>query len=96
MNLQAAKTNHEREIAAKEEEAEEARRNLVKQIHDMEGQLEDERKSRSVAHLTSKKVQSEMAELEAQLDSQIKGKDDAMRMLKKTQVRRLRLSQVYM
>jgi len=87
--LQAAKTNHEREIAAKEEEVEEARRSLMKQIYDLEGQLEDERKGRSVAQISNKKVQSERAELEAQLESEGKGKDDAMRMWKKTQVRQL-------
>lgn len=84
--MQAAKTNYERDIAAKEEAAEEARRNLVKQLRDLESQLEDERKARSAAQTAAKKIQSEIGDLENQLEAETKGKEDAARMYKKTQV----------
>lgn len=86
MNLQAAKTNFEREIASKEEAAEEARRNLIKQLRELETQLEDERKGRVMAQSAAKKIESEMAELESQIEVESKGREDALRLYKRTQV----------
>ena len=86
VNLQAAKTNFERELAAKEEAAEEGRRNLIKQLRELEAQLEDERKGRGMAQSAVKKIGSELAEMESQIDSESKGKEDALRMYKKAQV----------
>ncbi len=88
MNLQAAKTNAERELAAKDEAAEEARRSLIKQLRELESQLEDERKARSMAQSTAKKIESELAEVESQIEMETKGKEDAQRMYKKVQVRK--------
>lgn len=73
-------------MAAKEEAAEEARRNLIKQLRDLEGQLDDERKQKSQALSAQKKTESELAEMESQIDAEAKGREDAMRMYKKTQV----------
>ena len=86
MNLQAAKTNYERELATKEEQAEEARRNLIKQLRDLEAQLEDERKQRSVAQSAQKKIESELNELESQLEVEAKGKEDMQRHYRKAHV----------
>lgn len=86
MNLQAAKTNFEREVAAKEEAAEEARRNITKQLRELETQLEDERKARTLAQSSAKKIASDLAEIESLIESETKGKDDALRMYKKAQV----------
>ncbi len=87
MNLQAAKANYERDLATKEEQAEEARRNLVKQLRDLEGQLDDERKQRAAAQSAQKKVESELGDLENQLEAEAKGREDAYRQYKKIQVR---------
>lgn len=86
VNLQAAKTNFERELAAKEEAAEEGRRSLIKQLRDIEGQVEEERKGRTMAQSAAKKIESELAELESQIEAESKGKEDALRMYKKVQV----------
>lgn len=86
VNLQAAKTNFERELAAKEEAAEEARRSLIKQLRELEGQVEEERKARAMAQSAAKKIESEVAELESQIEAESKGREDALRMYKKTQV----------
>ena len=88
MNLQAAKTNFERELAAKEEAAEEARRSLIKQLRELESQLEDERKGRAMAQSAAKKIESELAEMESQIDAETKGKEDAQRLYKKAMVRK--------
>jgi myosin protein heavy chain len=86
VNLQAAKSNYERELSAKEEAAEEARRNLIKQLRDLEAQIDDERKQKSQAQSAQKKIESELAEVESQIDAEAKGREDAIRMYKKTQV----------
>ena len=74
-------------MTAKEEQGEEARRNLIKQLRELEAQLEDERKQRSLAQSAQKKIESELADLESQIDSEAKSKDDAVRMYKKAHVR---------
>lgn len=85
VNLQAAKTNFERELGTKEEKAEESRRNLIKQLRDLESQVEEERKGRTMAQSAAKKIESELAELESQIEAESKGKEDALRMYKKVQ-----------
>ena len=86
MNLQAAKTNFERELSNKEEAAEEARRNLIKQLRELEGQLEDERKGRIASQSASKKLENDLSEVEALVETETKGKEDALRLYKKAQV----------
>ena len=86
VNLQAAKSNYERELAAKEEAAEEARRSLIKQLRDLEAQIDDERKQKSQALSAQKKTESELAEIESQIEAEAKGREDALRMYKKAQV----------
>ena len=87
VNLQAAKTNYERELSQKEEAAEDARRGLIKQLRELEQSLEDERKQRSVAQSEKKKLESELGEIESQIDAEARGREDALRMYKKSQVR---------
>ncbi len=86
MNLQAAKSNYERELGQKEEAAEEGRRSLIKQLRELEQSLEDERKQRSIAQNEKKKMESELAEIEGQIDAEAKGREDAQKMYKKAQV----------
>ena len=73
-------------MATKEEQAEEARRNLIKQLRDLEAQLEDERKQRSAAQSAQKKIESELNELESQLEAEAKGKEDMQRHYRKAHV----------
>ena len=46
--MQALKTQFERDLAAKEEQGEEKRRGMAKQIRDLEAELDEERKQRQV------------------------------------------------
>ena len=70
VNMQALKTQYERDLQAKEESGEEKRRGMGKQIRDLEAELDEERKQKvrvefpiprdyrvtlSVAHLGSVK-----------------------------------------
>lgn len=85
--MQAAKTNHDREMAAKDEAAEDGRRSLMKQLRDLEEQMETERKGRIMAQSASKKIESELAELESHIETETRGKEEALRLYKKSQVR---------
>lgn len=86
VNMQALRTQIERELQAKEEQAEEKRRGLVKQLRDLEVELEDERKQRSAAIAQRKKIEADYKDLEQQLEMHNKVKEDALKQLKKLQV----------
>lgn len=58
----------------------------MKQIRDIEAELEDERKQRSTAMAGRKKIEADYKDLEQQLDMHNKLKEDALKQLKKLQV----------
>lgn len=68
VNNQALKTEHERALSLKELESEEKRKALLKQIRDLEGELEGERRGKTGAVSQRKKMESQLAELEQQLE----------------------------
>lgn len=53
----------------------------------MEVELEDERRQRALALSSKKKLETDLADLEAQIDAANKGRDDALKQLKKLQVK---------
>ena len=57
VNMQALKAQFERDLQAREEQAEEKRRALVKQLRDVEAELEDERKQRAASVAARKKLE---------------------------------------
>ena len=59
----------------------------VRQVREMELELEEERRQRSQAMSGRKKLELDLAEMAAQIDSANKGRDEALRHLKKLQVR---------
>lgn len=71
---------------AKEESCEEKRRGLLKQLRDVEAELEDERKQRTMALAARKKLEADFKDMEQQLEMHNKLKDDALKQLKKLQV----------
>ena len=71
---------------AKEEQAEEKRRGLLKQLRDLEAELEDERKQRANALSQRKKLEADLKDMEQQLEMHDKIKEDALKQLKKLQV----------
>lgn len=58
----------------------------------MEAELEDERKQRSVAVAAKKKLEMDLNELEGQIETANKGRDEAIKQLRKLQVRKCLLS----
>lgn len=58
------------------------------QVREMEIELEDERKQRSQALSSKKKLEMDLGELEVQIDNANKGRDEALKQLKKLQVKK--------
>ncbi|XP_067115240.1 myosin-9-like [Osmerus mordax] len=85
VNMQAMKAQFDRDLQARDEQGEEKRKQLVKQVREMEVELEDERRQRSLALSSKKKLELDLAELEAQIDMANKGRDEALKQLKKHQ-----------
>uniref|UniRef100_A0A4W5PKH9 Myosin-9 n=1 Tax=Hucho hucho TaxID=62062 RepID=A0A4W5PKH9_9TELE len=85
VNMQAMKAQYERDLAGRDEMGEEKKRQLVKQVREMELELEDERKQRSVAVAARKKLELDLKELEAAIDMANKNRDEALKQLKKLQ-----------
>ncbi|XP_049575497.1 myosin-9 [Syngnathus scovelli] len=86
VNMQAMKTQFERDLQARDEQGEDRRKQLVKQVCAMEVELEDERRQRSQALSAKKKLELDLGELEAQIDLANKARDEAIKQLKRLQV----------
>uniref|UniRef100_A0A3B4V9D6 Myosin-9 n=1 Tax=Seriola dumerili TaxID=41447 RepID=A0A3B4V9D6_SERDU len=85
VNMQAMKAQFDRDLQARDEQGEERRKQLVKQVREMEIELEDERKQRTQALSSKKKLEMDLMELEVQIDAANKGRDEALKQLKKLQ-----------
>ncbi|XP_066520338.1 myosin-9a [Hoplias malabaricus] len=85
VNLQALKAQFDRDLQGRDEQGEEKRKQLVKQVREMELELEDEKKQRSQAVSLKKKLELDLADLGAQFDLANKARDEAVRQLKKLQ-----------
>lgn len=86
VNMQALRSDYEKNIGLKDADAEDKRRELAKQLRDMELELDDERRAKQNALSGKKKLESTAAELQQQLDSANHAKEDAMKHLKKLTV----------
>lgn len=85
VNMQALKAQFDRDLQARDEQNEEKRRQLVKQVHEYETELEDERKQRTLAAAAKKKLEVDLKDLEGQVDFANKGRDEAIKQLRKLQ-----------
>lgn len=85
VNMQALRSQFERDIQAKEEGAEEKRRGLVKQLRDLEAELDEERKQRTAAVAAKKKLEGDLKEIETTMEMHNKVKEDALKHAKKLQ-----------
>ncbi|XP_064171963.1 myosin-10 isoform X3 [Anguilla rostrata] len=85
VNMQAMKAQYERDLQARDEQSEEKKRSLVKQVREMEAELEDERKQRALAVAAKKKLEMDLKDLEAQIEAANKARDEAIKQLRKLQ-----------
>ncbi|XP_069050684.1 myosin-10 isoform X3 [Lepisosteus oculatus] len=85
VNMQAMKAQFERDLQARDEQSEEKKRMLVKQVRELEAELEDERKQRALAVAAKKKMEMDLKDLEAQIEASNKARDEAIKQLRKLQ-----------
>ncbi|XP_018617359.2 myosin-10 isoform X2 [Scleropages formosus] len=85
VNMQAMKAQFERDLQGRDEQNEEKKRMLVKQVREMEAELEDERKQRALAVAAKKKMEMDLKDLEAQIEAANKARDEAIKQLRKLQ-----------
>ncbi|KAJ8264057.1 hypothetical protein GJAV_G00144580 [Gymnothorax javanicus] len=85
VNMQAMKAQFDRDLQARDEMGEEKKRMLVKQVREMEAELEDERKQRALAVASKKKMEMDLKDLEAQIEAANKARDEAIKQLRKLQ-----------
>lgn len=85
VNLQAMKAQFERDLQGRDEQSEDKKKQLVRQVKEMEAELEDERKQRSLAVAARKKLEMDLKDLEGQIDSANKSREEAIKQLRKLQ-----------
>ncbi|CAO2601558.1 Myosin-11 (Fragments) [Lemmus lemmus] len=85
VNLQAMKAQFERDLQGRDEQNEEKKKQLVRQVREMEAELEDERKQRSMAMAARKKLEMDLKDLEAHIDTANKNREEAIKQLRKLQ-----------
>ncbi|KAG7223717.1 hypothetical protein INR49_015445 [Caranx melampygus] len=85
VNMQAMKAQFDRDVQARDEQGEEKKRALVKQVREMEAELEDERKQRALSVAAKKKLEMDLNELEGQIEAANKGRDESIKQLRKLQ-----------
>ena len=81
--MSAMKSQFERDLAGREEQSEEKRRLLNKQMREMEAELEEERKQRTYATTGRKKLEGDLKDMEGQLEMSSKVKEDALKQVYK-------------
>ncbi|KAJ4931778.1 hypothetical protein JOQ06_010218 [Pogonophryne albipinna] len=85
VNIQALRAQHERELHGRDELGEEKRKQLVKQVRELESELEEERKQRGQASGSKKKLEGELKDMEDQLEASSRARDEAVKQLRKIQ-----------
>ncbi|KAM9843903.1 uncharacterized protein ACBR49_013021 [Aulostomus maculatus] len=86
VNSQALQVQHERELQGREEAGEEKRRQLLKQVWELEAELDEEKKQRGQASGAKKKLEGALKDMEDQLEGTSRGRDEAVKQLRKMQV----------
>uniref|UniRef100_A0A4W3IIK6 Myosin, heavy chain 11b, smooth muscle n=1 Tax=Callorhinchus milii TaxID=7868 RepID=A0A4W3IIK6_CALMI len=82
VNLQAMKAQFERDLQARDDQNEEKRRQLVKQL---ETELEDERKQRMLVAAAKKKFEIDLNDLEGQVETAHRSREETIKQLRKLQ-----------
>ncbi|CAL8302107.1 unnamed protein product [Merluccius merluccius] len=85
VNMQAMKAQYDRDLAGKDEMGEEKKRALVKQVREMEAELDDERKQRALAVAAKKKLEADLLDAVGQIEGASKARDEAIKQLRKLQ-----------
>ncbi|XP_067672765.1 myosin heavy chain, non-muscle-like isoform X3 [Haliotis asinina] len=85
VNMQALRAQYDRDMQGRDDLVDEAKKSILKQLREMEAELEDERKQRSLATSARNKLMGDLKDLEGQLEMSNKVKDDAVKQYKRAQ-----------
>ncbi|NXP11156.1 MYH9 protein, partial [Thinocorus orbignyianus] len=85
VNQQAMKAQFDRDLQGRDEQNEEKKKQLIRQVREMEAELEDERKQRSIAVAARKKLELDLKDLESHIDTANKNREEAIKQLRKLQ-----------
>ncbi|NXD81297.1 MYH9 protein, partial [Halcyon senegalensis] len=85
VNQQAMKAQFDRDLQGRDEQNEEKKKQLIRQVREMEAELEDERKQRSIAVAARKKLEMDLKDFESHIDTANKNREEAIKQLRKLQ-----------
>ncbi|XP_057201341.1 myosin-11 isoform X2 [Triplophysa rosa] len=85
VNMQALKVQFQRDLQGRDEQSEEKKKQLLKQVRELEIELEDEQKLRNSLAAAKKKLEGDLKDLEDQVDAIARARDEAVKQLRKTQ-----------
>ncbi|CAB1341935.1 unnamed protein product, partial [Coregonus sp. 'balchen'] len=85
VNMQAMKAQYERDLQGRDDQNDEKKRALVKQVREMEAELEDERKQRALAVAAKKKLEMDLKDMVGQIEGANRARDEAIKQLRKLQ-----------
>ncbi|KAM4651712.1 myosin-10-like isoform 1-T2 [Discoglossus pictus] len=86
VNMQAMKAQFDRDLQNRDDSNDEKKKLLVKQVRDLEVELDDERKQKAQVLAAKKKLEMDLQDMESQIDAANKGRDEAIKQLKKLQL----------
>ncbi|CAF92169.1 unnamed protein product, partial [Tetraodon nigroviridis] len=81
----AMKAQYERDLQGRDDQNDEKKRALVKQVREMEAELEDERKQKALAVAAKKKLEMDLKDIESHIEGANKARDEAIKQLRKLQ-----------
>ncbi|KAG7273095.1 hypothetical protein CRUP_024825 [Coryphaenoides rupestris] len=85
VTAQAFRVQHERDLQALDQVGEEKRRQLLKQVHELEGDLEEEKKQRSQAAAARKKLERDLKDREDLMEATSRSREETLKQLRKVQ-----------
>ncbi|NXD09999.1 MYH9 protein, partial [Nothocercus nigrocapillus] len=85
VNQQAMKAQFDRDLQGRDEQNEEKKKQLIRQVREMEAELEDERKQRSIAVAARKKLEMDLKDIEGHIETANKNREEAIKQLRRLQ-----------
>ncbi|KAM8927461.1 myosin-10-like isoform 2-T2 [Pelodytes ibericus] len=86
VNMQAMKAQFDRDLQNRDDSNDEKKKLLIKQVRDLEIELDEERKQKAQVAAAKKKLEMDLHDMESQIDVANKGREEAVKQLKKLQL----------
>ncbi|XP_075696180.1 myosin-10-like isoform X3 [Rhinoderma darwinii] len=86
VNMQAMKAQFDRDLQNRDDSNDEKKKLLIKQVRDLEVELDEERKQKAQILAGKKKFEMDLQNMESQIDVANKGREEAVKQLKRLQL----------